>query len=332
MSKPTYPEIARRAGVGTATVERVLNGRGGVRPETAERVVMAARELDWAGRLPERHRGIVRIEVILVRPETQFFARLANAFRRIAAALDSLIQVQVTFLDEADPVGIAARINDRAQRRSGLVIVAPGHAKVVEALEAAAASGLPIVQLVNRNLTSADFVGIDNYAAGRTAGLMLSKLGAEDGSVLVLRHSLDHHGHRERVRGFSDYLSAHPRPGLEFRYVGFAEDDRLLGARHVQEAFQHWPHLTGVYNAGGGNMGILQALARAPRRIFFVGHELTETSRAALRDGVAHVILDQLPEAQARRAIDLMLWRIGLVDIEVTNPPIQFTTITSECV
>ena len=28
--KPTFLEIARRAGVGTATVERVLNGRGGV--------------------------------------------------------------------------------------------------------------------------------------------------------------------------------------------------------------------------------------------------------------------------------------------------------------
>ncbi|RWH33664.1 LacI family DNA-binding transcriptional regulator, partial [Mesorhizobium sp.] len=29
MPKPTFLEIARRAGVGTATVERVLNGRGG---------------------------------------------------------------------------------------------------------------------------------------------------------------------------------------------------------------------------------------------------------------------------------------------------------------
>ncbi|EFF2235296.1 LacI family transcriptional regulator, partial [Escherichia coli] len=35
MSKATLADIAARAGVGTATVERVLNGRGGVSPTTA---------------------------------------------------------------------------------------------------------------------------------------------------------------------------------------------------------------------------------------------------------------------------------------------------------
>lgn len=45
MSKPNYRDIARHAGVGTATVERVLNGRGGVRPELVEKVISAARRL-----------------------------------------------------------------------------------------------------------------------------------------------------------------------------------------------------------------------------------------------------------------------------------------------
>jgi LacI family transcriptional regulator len=68
MHKPTFCDIARHAGVGTATVERVLNGRGGVRPATTERVLAAARALDYPRRLPEVHRGLLRIEVIIVRP------------------------------------------------------------------------------------------------------------------------------------------------------------------------------------------------------------------------------------------------------------------------
>lgn len=43
VSKPNYRDIARQAGVGTATVERVLNGRGRVRPELVEKVIIAAR-------------------------------------------------------------------------------------------------------------------------------------------------------------------------------------------------------------------------------------------------------------------------------------------------
>ena len=67
-------EIARRARVGPATVERVLNGRGGVRPEMVERVIAAARALNYPKRLPEAHRGLLRIDVLLVRPETTFFS------------------------------------------------------------------------------------------------------------------------------------------------------------------------------------------------------------------------------------------------------------------
>ena len=73
-------------------------------------------------------------------------------------------------------------------------------------------------------------------------------------------------------------------------------------------------------------------LRRHPRgpRVFFVGHELTEHTAAALRDGVMAVVLDQAPEAQARRAIDLMLSKIGLLGSELDTTPIRFITYTAE--
>lgn len=330
MARPTYAAIALRAGVGSATVERVLNGRGGVRSATAEKVIRAARELEWPGRYPEQHRGIFRIEVILVRPETSFFARLSAAFRRIAATLDPAIQIQVTFLDETDPEPIAARIADRTVRRAGLVISAPDHSPIRDALTAAHRAGLPVVQVMNRIIPDAAFVGIDNYAAGRMAGLMVARLGAVRGSVAVLCHSPLYRVHRDRVRGFSDYMAAHGPEGLHFRFVTFGQDDRALGARRVGEVLRDWPDLAGLYNAGGGNVGVLDALGRAGRRVFFVGHELTEATETALRTGLADVLLDQRPEAQAHRATDLLLARAGFIEDRVENPPIRFTTLTAE--
>lgn len=330
MARPTYAQIADRAGVGTATVERVLNGRGGVRPETVEKVVRAARALDWPGRLPEVHRGLMRIEVVLVRPETNFFARLADAFRRIGRTLDRSVQLHVTFMDEDDAGALARHILRPPLRRAGLILTAPDLPGIRTALETVAGQGGPVVQVMNRIIPGAAFVGIDNAAAGRTAGLMLARLGAVTGSVLAVCHGPAYRVHRDRVRGFSDYLAEHPRAGLDFRQVVFGGDDRSRNAALIQEALRSWPDLAGVYNAGGGNSGVLRALEGAGRKVFFVGHELTETTQAALRKGSADVILDQLPEAQARRAVDLMLLRLGLTGETVENPPIRFSTITRE--
>lgn len=97
MAKPTFQDIARAAGVGPATVERVLNGRGGVRPDTSERVVLAARALGYPRVLPEAHRGLLRIEALMVRPETTFYRRLSRAFERIAATLDPLVVLHRSF-------------------------------------------------------------------------------------------------------------------------------------------------------------------------------------------------------------------------------------------
>ena len=42
------------------------------------------------------------------------------------------------------------------------------------------------------------------------------------------------------------------------------------------------------------------------------------------------VVLDQAPEAQAQREIDLMLKRMGLLDVQVDTAPIRFITLTAE--
>lgn len=332
MPKPTFADMARQAGVGTATVERVLNGRGGVRPVTAEKVIAAARALDYPRRLPDVHRGLLRIEVILVRPETTFFRRLAQAFERIGATLDPSVKVHRTFMEEGDPRAVAARIASTETRRAGLILAVPDHPAIRTAVAATIGSGLPVVQVVTRAAEGAgDLISIDNYAAGRTAALFLSRMQAGEGAVVALGHPI-YQVHRERMRGFSDYLAQNPRDGLAFRWIGFGRDEARRSRDLLHEALEAWPDLVGLYNAGAANASLCDVLRRHPRggQIFFVGHELTENSAIALRDGVMSVVLDQAPETQARRAIDLMLKKIGLLDMELDTAPIRFVTLTAE--
>ena len=334
MKKVRLADIAREAQVGTATVERVLNARGNVSPATIDKVIQAARRLGYKQPLPERYHGVLRIEVIMMRRESDFFYRLASAFQRISESLDPCIRVHRTFADENDPIGVARRIANPGFRRIGLIIVAPDHPEVSASLRAAKAAGQVVVQIVSR-IGSEDefFVGIDNYAAGRTAGqLMTRMLSSKQGRFVGLCHSGAYQVHRERIRGFSDYLARNAHEGHVFSRVLFGLDQDLRSAEMLQDALTEDPGIIGIYNAGGANEGVASVLERrAPRvSIMWVGHELSEGSRGWLRSGLMDVALDQAPEAQARRSLDVLLQKIGFISAEVSAEPIRFYTITSE--
>jgi LacI family transcriptional regulator len=334
MKKARLSDIAQEASVGTATVERVLNARGNVAPQTAERVLVAARKLGYDRRLPERYRGIIRIEVIMVRPDTPFFSRLNQAFARMSATLDSSILIHRTFLDENDSLAVARHIANPGFRRSGLIIVAPDHPEVRARLRDAKAAGVIVVHVVSRIGDEDDpFIGIDNYAAGRTAGYyMANMLNSRSGSLVALCHSGVYQVHKERIRGFSDYLAQHPNPAHLFAHVMFGMDDRQRSAELFEDVLRSHPGIIGIYNAGGANSGIAAVLARHERRksIMWIGHELTDNSRRWLQSGLMDIVLDQAPEVQARRALDTVLRRIGFLDVEVSTEPVRFLTINAE--
>jgi LacI family transcriptional regulator len=331
--KVTFRAIATRAGVGTATVERVLNGRGGVRPETVEKVIAAARRLDYPKRLPKIHRGVLRVEVLMARPELSFMARLSRAFERIAATLDTAVMVHRTFVDEDKPLATAQRILNPTIRRSALIVALPQHPAVCDALNRVKADGLPIVQVMTRmeGLVT-DFVGIDNEAAGRMAGLLMCGMQGAAGTVIALCHSQIYGVHRDRLRGFSDYMMRQSGGRLNFKQISFMRDDARELAKVVDEALRAHDDLAGLYLAGGDYGALIDLLRRSARHgpPCIIGHELTELTAGALKAGLMTAVIDQAPETQARRALDLALHRLGLLKQGVDLSPIRFITITPE--
>jgi LacI family transcriptional regulator len=334
MKKVRLADIAREAQVGSATVERVLNARGNVSPATSDRVIQAARRLGYKNPLPERYHGVLRIEVIMVRRETPFFARLATAFQRISESLDPCIRVHRTFADENDPISVARRIANPGFRRMGLIIVAPDHPEVRARLREAKETGEVVVQIVSRIGDEDDlFIGIDNYAAGRTAAQLMTRMSIpREGRFVALCHSGAYHVHRERIRGFSDFLEGNGFADHLFSKVLFGLDQDLRSAELMNDALKEDSGIIGVYNAGGANEGVASALERNAKKgsVFWIGHELTDASRGWLKSGLMDVVLDQAPEAQARRSIDTLLNRVGFINAEVSVEPIRFYTITSE--
>lgn len=327
---PRLHAVAERAGVGIATVDRVLNERGGVRVETARRVIEAARQLGLRRTLPAPYAREVRLDVLLARSQTPFFARLQAGFVRVAATLDRVVVLR-SALDQSKPRLIAQRVRDTAA--DGVILYCEEHPAILDAIAGIAGRGTPVICLTTDLPASPRlaYVGIDHARAGRTAALFAALATRGEGDALVLATSLGYRAHKERLAGFEAGLAEHA-PAMRLARVLQGHDDRDLAYRLVAQALRESPGATALYNTGGANRAVAAALRDAGRAGFvaFLGHELTESSAALLHEGVMTLAIDQAPELQARRAVEIMLARLGLLAPDPQPGTIPFTLHTRE--
>src|SRR5882757_6365670 len=137
---PTIAEIAAETGVSTATVDRVVNGRGGVAAAKARAVLaVLERRRDPPGATsPARP---VRLGVACDSGRT-FTATLTQALERLIAedpGLTPEIFSQPTA--EVDPADFAERISAMLPRCDALLLVAREHFAINRAVQAGVATG-----------------------------------------------------------------------------------------------------------------------------------------------------------------------------------------------
>ncbi len=324
-------DVARRAGVGLSTVDRVLNERGSVSAATERRVIEAARALGLRRLLPAPHTRQVRIEVMLAQSVSPFMVRLTQGMAAVAATLDRSIVILRTAIDMRDPANVAARI--AGSRADGIIVYCEEHPANVAAIAAVTAAGRPVICVVTDvpEAPRAAYVGIDHAKAGRTAGFFVARMGRPVGVALIVCTSTGFRAHKQRIDGFREALAVH-RPTVTVAPVMSSGDDQERAYHLVTQALRDRPDAVAVYNTGGGNTGVAHAIRDADRlgEVLFVGHELTDESAALLRDGSMTVAIDQAPELQARRSIDLMLSRLGVTPAETLAGEIAFTLHTAE--
>ncbi len=335
MAKVRIADIATKAGVGTATVERVLNARGSVSVKTARKVIVAAKILGYNRLLPQTYRGIIRIEVILIRPDTSFYRRLGDAYARIAPVLDRSIHLHRTYVNESDIREITRTISNSRIARSGLIIVAPDQPEIAECLEREQEKGTEIVTVVSGISTKHPLphVGIDNYAAGRTAAHLMDRMAPRGvRNFIALCHSGAFPVQTERVRGFTDYFLEQATLTSDVSKVIFMQDDKFFCETALREEFSRNIQITGIYNAGGATIAVANVLKAFGKQnsVLWVGHEFTTLSHELLKANTMDIVIDQNPNYQAQHSVNLILSHIGFTDDNTFNEPIQFQIMTRE--
>jgi LacI family transcriptional regulator len=315
MTKHRVQDIAELAGVGTATVDRVLNERGGVSGKSVEKVLAAARRLKLKRILPTSHRRVLRIEVLLARPELPFVARMKHEFGRLSERMDRSVVIERTILKTDDAKVVANAI--RQTKADGLIFYPHEDPQIFDAIAHAQTRGVQIVTILSDVPDSGRLAcaGTDHFEAGRTAGFFMAQMVRASGPIAILCHNQKIYGHAQRIAGFTDALLRHGKH-LHIAKIVEGGDDSRKSETLLLKAFKEQDDFVGIYNVGAANDAVGEAINRnlLCHQPVFIGHELTPESRALLESGVMTLVIDQNPEHQSRFAVDVLLHHFGYTD------------------
>jgi LacI family transcriptional regulator len=293
-------EIAWQAGVGLASVDRVLHERPGVSPAMRRRVQQACLELE------RQHQQVGlkgrRFLIDLVMEAPSRFSRmvrdtLAVAMQQVQPAVfrtrDHLAETMALpeLIDLLDTIG--------RRGSQGVLLKAPDVPAVTEAVARLQARGIPVITFVTdlRQAPRRAYVGLDNHRAGQTAAYLMDQwLGpfaheAPQADVLVSSSGPHFQGEGERIDAFVQALGQ-TRPSRRVHVMDTGHGLHAPTWEAVGGLLARCPAIAAVYSVGGANEAILAAFEAAgrPCRVF-IGHDLDDDNLALLRSGRLSAVL-----------------------------------------
>jgi DNA-binding LacI/PurR family transcriptional regulator len=263
--RPTIYDVARLAGVSTATVSRALNGTGQIAPTTRATIEAAVEQLGYRPNTIARSlvtKSTQTIALLLPDISNPFYAALVSGIQQAALSHGHTMLLCTTESDaerEEHYLRVLRAKQVDGALVDGLVLPSDRIARFVE-------DGFPIVCL-DRDIDSRSIplVQVDNRAGGRLA----------TGHLLALGHTRIAHVTGAGELGISDerlagYRDALTDAGLEvdFDLVGEGRFTERGGHDAARALLERNPDVSAIFAANDlSALGVLNAIVETGRRV-----------------------------------------------------------------
>jgi LacI family transcriptional regulator len=288
-------EIAAQSGLSTATIDRAINKRANVSPQTKVRVADAIVELEGQeAQLAARGRRMF-FDFIIEAPHrfSQEIKRSAETvLPRFTSAVCRPRFLMQEIMTEEEVINALARITKRGSQ--GVCLKVRDIPAVRIAVDNMANAGIPVVTLAT-DLTDTKriaYVGLDNHSAGRTAAYLIARtVGDISGTVLTSKSNDRFLGEEEREVAFQQTLKE-MCPKLQVLDVSGGSGVHFETSKLMQQTVKNLPQVSAVYSMGGGNHSILSVLgANNLHPQIYIAHDLDNDNRSLINKGGLDFIL-----------------------------------------
>lgn len=306
-------QIAEAVGVSIGTVDRALHGRGGVRPDTLDRILRAAKQLKYTPNLAARNLKLnrdLRIGVFLPAQISSFFDPL-RAGIQVASSAFSAAQIEVVF-HSYPRLGVddIACMEKSDWKQFNGVILAPGDPGRLSSITRAAENERkPIVFVATdaARVPRLSSIAVEAAISGGIAAELLGQIIPGKGSVAVITGDLKIKDHAEKLRGFAAALAT-LAPHLRLLPTVESHESPEDAYRATKALLERSADIRGVYINTANSMPVMRAIQESGRldAIRVVATDLFPDLADLIESGHVFASLNQRPFTQGRTAFEVL--------------------------
>jgi LacI family transcriptional regulator len=308
-------EIARRANVAIATVDRVIHNRTGVSAKTREKINKIIAELNYQPNLLARRLAsgkIISIAVLIpsVTEETDFWEAPLQGIRQAEAEIRQYgINVDLFFFNLSDPNSFITQANRILDSQVDGIVLAPSFVdEAQEFTTACQKSGVPFV-FIDADIPgqqSLSYIGPPLFQSGYLAGKLSTYRLQETSKLLVVNiaTSLDSFTYKQIEEGFRAYFADHKQKYTILK-ADIQQTDYASIANHLQQLFDANPTIDAVFVSNSRVFSVarfLEGRLPSPKPIL-IGYDFVNENIRFLTNGTIDFLICHQPKDQGYRSI-----------------------------
>ena len=318
----TIKEIAELAGVSRGTVDRVLNNRGMVNPETARKVKEIAKALNYkpnkAGIILSAQKKKLKLGVILFGTNNPFFDDVIKGINEKSKELESYnCTIKIKSISLCLSEQIKAMDNFVKEGVNGIAITPYNDERVTTKINELYDMGVPVVTFNSdiKNSKRLAYVGSNYYNSGKTAAGLLNIITQGDVNLGVISGSKNVMCHSERIAGFKDCIENN-YPHIKIIDTIYNDDDDIKSYEITSKLLDN-KDINALFFVAGGVYGGCRAVvsSKNENKVTSISFDNVPTTKAMIEKGLIKATICQQPELQGSKPLDILFSYLSTGDL-----------------